>query len=141
MRICTKYHFFWKNIMISIKIITYLDVIWPIILVLNCSQAHLMALNKVRSSIEVPRLPHTGLGCTLTLPGYISQLMQFTWNRFNCNSIPISLTTIGYPLLFLVCLMLPANMKIKCFGCYFLLIVLFIIVRRIKNLWSEFDRE
>ena len=91
-------------------------------LTFNRSRARNRVNNKneifeVRSSIEIPRKTCSGLGQTLTMTGYSSQLTQFTQNRSSYNSIMILLTTIGCPLIFLVCSVLGRSYKQLRFDC------------------------
>ena len=108
-------------------------------LVFNRSQARIRVNNKkalfeVRSSIKVMRTSHSGLGCALTLTGYSNGLAQFAWNHLYYNIITIFLTAIGCLPLFLGYSVLAADMKRELFGCCFVVIELFVILRRIINL-------
>ena len=62
---CTKYHLF-RKISRKKQIITYLDVKLNIMLILNCLRAlnkvKKMAPFKVRSPIEIPSTPRSGIG-------------------------------------------------------------------------------
>ena len=78
------------------------------------------------------RTPCSGLVQILTLTGYSSVLTWFTWNRSIYNSIPISITTIRWNLLLLLCFVLTADIKRQFFGCSVVLLELSLIVIRIK---------
>ena len=58
------------------------------------------ALFEVRPAIKVISTPRLGLGQSLTLNGYSSGLMQFTWSRPIYNCMKISPNTIIWPSVF-----------------------------------------
>ena len=78
---------------------------------------------KVRSPIEIPSTPCSGIGKLILLTGYSSRLTWFTWSRWIYNCIKISLTKIGWPPLFICCSVLAVHMKCELFDgvmCWFI---------------------
>ena len=96
---------------------------------------------EVRSPMKILSTPCSGIWQYLTLIRYSRGLTYVTRSRSIYSCINISITTIGWPTLYLRCLVLAADMKSVLFWWSSVIIYWFIILERINVLWRKIDWE